>query len=72
MMEGYPTHLGHVAPTCPLRITVRAHPMGTSSNGYSCQWTGGHCLPDVNCESFITEYKVETELGELVKRIRHD
>ena len=44
-MGNHAVHPGHDAIDCEERITVNAHPMGTSHNGYACGATGGHCLP---------------------------
>lgn len=54
-MKDYTNHPGYDAPDCPLRQIVRAHPNGTSSNGYGCTWTGGHCLPGDKCDSYRNE-----------------
>lgn len=53
-MTNYPTHPGYGA-DCPLQEIVNAHPLGTSSNGYRCGWTGGHCLPGDACASYCYE-----------------
>jgi hypothetical protein len=45
----YQNHPGFDARDCPARVTVNAHPMGLSSNGYACGVTGGHCLPCDKC-----------------------
>lgn len=41
-------HPGASASACPERYQVNASPFGTSSNGYGCSITGGHCLPDTD------------------------
>ena len=37
-------HPGWDAPNCELRITV-GNPT-TNHQGFACDWTGGHCLPN--------------------------
>lgn len=41
-----PHHPGYDAWGCPLRYVVHARRYGTSSDGYGCNATGGHCLPN--------------------------
>lgn len=47
-------HPGHDA-RCELRTQINAHPRGSSSNGYGCNVTGGHCVPGEYCENRRTE-----------------
>ena len=41
-------HPGHSATDCHLRVTVAAE--DSSSDGYRCHATGGHCTPDTFCD----------------------
>jgi hypothetical protein len=43
-------HPGHNV-SCELRTQVNAHFQGTSSNGYGCDMTGGHCVPSEHCDN---------------------
>jgi hypothetical protein len=45
-MNEHANHPGLTAVSCPLRLTINAQPCGTSSNGYACSATGGHCMPE--------------------------
>jgi hypothetical protein len=45
----FPDHPGSLAAPCELQVVVRAHPTGSSMNGYGCKFTGGHCLPGPEC-----------------------
>ena len=45
-----PDHPGFDAPECPLRSVIVAHIYGTSRDGYGCDYTGGHCVPDGYCD----------------------
>lgn len=51
MSNPYEDHPGHSAITCPLRYTVIPHPLGSSSHGYGCEGTGGHCVPGHYCDA---------------------
>lgn len=47
----YANHPGFSASNCHLRITVTPCPSGsTSSHGFSCYVTGGHCKPSKDCD----------------------
>lgn len=48
--SGFYDHPGFEMGECPLRITIVARLYSTSSNGYACSDTGGHCLPDGYCQ----------------------
>ena len=52
-------HPGYSASACPVRITISAHTYGSSSNGYACSWTGGHCIPKASCKKIVKEYQKE-------------
>lgn len=47
----FDTHPGHSASDCPLRMVVTAAFCGSSTNGYACSHTGGHCCPSGCCEA---------------------
>lgn len=38
---------------CPLRRGVIADPLGSSSDGFRCYHTDGHCLPCADCEGRV-------------------
>ena len=48
-------HPGFNSTSCPLNKKVTARPGSMSQNGYSCYWTGGHCLPSKDCEKWVKE-----------------
>lgn len=53
----YASHLGFKETGCHLRITVTPSLMGsTSCHGFSCDVTGGHCLPSKDCDTLRTQY----------------
>jgi hypothetical protein len=52
-------HPGHGNGNCPLRTQVNAHIYGTSSNGYGCSWTGGHCVKSDACETRVQQHEAE-------------
>lgn len=63
-------HPGHDAADCPLRITINAV-QTTTSNGYACRWTGGHCLPGADCGDRVeaqTEIDQQRELQQELER----
>ena len=35
---------------CPAKIEITAHPYGTSRDGCACSVSGGHCVPDNECD----------------------
>lgn len=45
-------HPGH-GTTCCAQLVIDAAPHGTSSNGYACKVTGGHCLPGKQCVKLL-------------------
>lgn len=45
---GYENHPGHEA-SCSLKQKVTPALYSTSSKGYGCNWTGGHCVPGDEC-----------------------
>jgi hypothetical protein len=47
-------HEGDCYEDCPLRHYVKAHPLGTSTSGYGCLSTGGHCIPIPECSQRIS------------------
>ena len=49
-------HPGWDAEDCPLRITVTADRYGTSSDGFACSWSGGHCLPGDHCKWWVSDW----------------
>ena len=49
MFGRHEDHPGHSALGCELQITVNRAPCGSSSNGYACSATGGHCVPGDDC-----------------------
>ncbi|WP_455233503.1 hypothetical protein [Geopseudomonas aromaticivorans] len=49
MFGRHEDHPGHSALGCELQITVNRAPCSSSSNGYACSATGGHCMPGDNC-----------------------
>jgi hypothetical protein len=69
MATKFEDHPGHDVHDCPLREAVHPHPMGTSQRGYRCSVTGGHCVPDNNCQSKIISYYEEDELRKVVKEL---
>lgn len=52
-------HPGHGNGNCPLRTQVNAHIYGTSSNGYGCSWTGGHCVKSDACAERVQQHAAE-------------
>ena len=52
LLQDHDAHPGHEAVGCRIQYVVTAAPFGqsSSSNGYGCYATGGHCLPDDKCE----------------------
>jgi len=55
-------HPGHSQVGCPLQLQINAHRMGTSSNGYACSWTGGHCMKNDECAERVSQHKEEEKL----------
>jgi hypothetical protein len=53
-------HPGWDAEDCPLRITVTASRYGTSSDGFACSMSGGHCLPSEVCAKWAIGDEHET------------
>lgn len=52
-------HPGFSQSSCPLRITIRAAPYGTSHNGYACSDTGGHCMKSEYCKERVAAFEAE-------------
>jgi len=46
---GYENHPGFEYGECFLMIKVRPIAYGTSSKGFACSYTGGHCLHCFKC-----------------------
>ena len=57
-------HPGHGNGDCPLHQQVNAHIYGTSSNGYSCYWTGGHCIKSDACAERVEQHEAEAPMRE--------
>lgn len=49
MAAGYKSHPGCMSADCPLRGIVTPAFGATSTPGFNCEYTGGHCLPDGEC-----------------------
>lgn len=47
---GFEHHPGFPVDICQLQITVQPGPYSTSSKGFACGYTGGHCLPGEQCD----------------------
>jgi hypothetical protein len=71
MATKFEDHPGHDVHDCPLKEAVHPHPMGTSQRGYRCSVTGGHCVPDNNCQSKIISYYEEEE-NEEIERLQRE
>ena len=52
-------HPGHSATSCELNNKITAAFGSTSSNGYGCYATGGHCIPTDDCERLRQECRQE-------------
>jgi hypothetical protein len=59
-------HPGHANSDCPLRQQVNAALYGTSSNGYGCSWTGGHCVKSEACADRVQQHEAEAPQREMV------
>lgn len=46
---------------CVCQHYVAAHSMGSSTSGYGCLATGGHCLPESNPCDLLQEKFIEKE-----------
>lgn len=62
-------HPGHGNSDCPLRTQINAHIYGTSSNGYGCSWTGGHCIKTETCADRVMQHEEEAPLRAQMEEI---
>jgi hypothetical protein len=56
-MSDHENHPGAEVSDCVCRIQIDAHLQGSSSNGYACSITGGHCIPDRHCDNRRAMFK---------------
>ena len=50
-VDPYENHPGFVADACPIRMTITRRNGSFIQGGFSCEVTGGHCLPGEFCDS---------------------
>lgn len=68
----YADHPGFEAQGCALQYTVTPSRMGsTSSHGFGCGMTGGHCVPDQQCDARRSRCAERDRLQELFKQCDH-